>query len=85
MTGRIANIRGMALVPCICRGQRRTTLGVNAYGFTLYPYRNVFHGRIATKAERVKAIKDVACGCSYCNLREKRRKRVSIELVFYLY
>jgi len=46
--------------PCIRRGQRRTTLGVNAYGsLTLYPYRNVFHGRIATKVEGVKAIKDV--------------------------
>lgn len=65
-------------------GQRRTTTNQPALTLTLYPYRNVFHGRIATKAERrVKAIK-VVCGCSCCNLGERVQKRASAELVFLL-
>lgn len=61
MARRIANSEGLALVFLARtddKGEPRQTGGVNAHGF--HPYRNVFHGRTVTKAERrVKAGKGV--------------------------
>lgn len=64
--------------PYARRGQRRTTTNQPALTLTLYPYRNVFHGRIATKAERrVKVIKVLVCRCNCYNLEERREKKVT--------